>query len=172
MRKATDNAALWAYLAADDLSTVGTDHCPFFYAGQKDLGAPAAPPPFNHIPGGMPGIESRLALLYTFGVAQGRLSLARWIDVCCAAPARVFGLAGRKGALTVDADADVVIFDPEHEIILSQSILHEKCDYTPYEGQRLKGYPVFTMLRGCVIVRDGEFVGGSGGGQFLVRRLA
>ena len=87
LRKAADNAALWVHLAADDLSTLGTDHCPFFYAGQKDLGAPNAPPPFNRIPGGMPGIESRLALLYTFGVAQGRLSLARWIDVCCTAPA-------------------------------------------------------------------------------------
>ena len=169
LRKAADNAALWAHLAADDLSTVGTDHCPFFYAGQKDLGAPDAPPPFNRIPGGMPGIESRLALLYTFGVAQGRLSLARWIDVCCAAPARLFGLAGRKGALTVGADADVVIFDPEREVTISRASLHENCDYTPYEGYQLKGYPVLTMLRGRVIARDGEFVGGSGGGRFLVR---
>jgi dihydropyrimidinase len=171
LRTAADNAALWAHLAADDLSTVGTDHCPFFYAGQKDLGAPDAPPPFNRIPGGMPGIESRLALLYTFGVAQGRLSLARWIDVCCAAPARVFGLAGRKGALTVGADADVVIFDPEREVTISRASLHENCDYTPYEGYRLKGYPVLTMLRGRVIARDGEFVGGSGGGRVLARGL-
>ena len=85
----------------------------------------------------MPGIESRLALLYTFGVAQGRLSLARWIDVCCAAPARMFGLAGRKGALTAGADADVVIFDPEREVTISRSILHENCDYTPYDGFHL-----------------------------------
>jgi dihydropyrimidinase len=172
LRKAADNAALWAHLAADDLSTVGTDHCPFFYAGQKDLGAPDAPPPFNRIPGGIPGIESRLALLYTFGVAQGRLSLTRWIDVCCTTPARVFGLAGRKGKLAVGADADVVIFDPECEITLSQSVLHENCDYTPYEGYRLKGYPVLTMLRGRVIARDSEFVGGKGGGQFLVRKTS
>ena len=169
LRKAEDNAALWAHLVADDLSTVGTDHCPFFYAGQKDLGTPDAPPPFNRIPGGMPGIESRLALLYTFGVAQGRLSLARWIDVCCTAPARVFGLAGRKGTLTVSADADVVIFDPEREVILSRSILHENCDYTPYDGFHLRGYPVLTMLRGRVIAQDGEFVGESGGGRFLMR---
>jgi dihydroorotase-like cyclic amidohydrolase len=172
LRKAADNAALWAHLAADDLNTVGTDHCPFFYAGQKDLGTPDALSPFNRIPGGMPGIESRLALLYTFGVAQGRLSLARWIDVCCAAPGRVFGLAGRKGALAVGADADVVIFDPERDVTLSRSILHENCDYTPYEGYRHKGYPVLTMLRGRVIARDGEFVGGKGGGRFLVRETS
>jgi dihydropyrimidinase len=171
LRMAADNAALWAHLAADGLSTVGTDHCPFFYAGQKDLGAPDAPPPFNRIPGGMPGIESRLALLYTFGVAQGRLSLARWIDVCCTAPARVFGLAGRKGTLAVGADADVVVFDPDREITLSRTVLHENCDYTPFEGLQLKGYPVLTMLRGRVIARDGEFVGGSGGGHFLARGL-
>jgi len=174
LRVAADNAALWAHLAADDLSTVGTDHCPFFYAGQKDLGrgrgeATSPLPAFVQIPGGMPGIESRLALLYTFGVAQGRLSLARWIDVCCTAPSRVFGLAGRKGALAVGADADVVIFDPEREVILSRSILHENCDYTPYDGFHLRGYPVLTMLRGRVIARDGEFVGGSGGGRFLMR---
>ena len=94
LRKAEDNSALWAHLAADDLSTVGTDHCPFFYAGQKDLGRGRGEvtlplPAFVQIPGGMPGIESRLALLYTFGVAQGRLALARWIDVCCTAPAGV-----------------------------------------------------------------------------------
>ena len=70
-------------------------------------------PPFSRIPGGMPGIESRLALLYTFGVGQGRLSVERWVEVCCTAPARIFGLAGRKGALVEGADADVVIFDPE-----------------------------------------------------------
>ena len=176
LRKAADNAALWAHLAADDLSTVGTDHCPFFYAGQKDLGrgrgeVTSPLPAFVQIPGGMPGIESRLALLYSFGVGQGRLSLARWIDICCTAPARLFGLAGRKGALTVGADADVVIFDPEREVTISRAILHENCDYTPYEGYQLKGYPVFTMLRGRVIARDGEFVGDPGEGRFLARGL-
>lgn len=169
LRKAGDNAALWAHLAADDLSIMGTDHCPFFYAGQKDLGTPDTPPLFNRIPGGMPGIESRLALLYTYGVGAGRLSLERWVEACCTAPARVFGLAGRKGALTLGADADVVIFDPEREVILCRAILHENCDYTPYEGCQLRGYPVLTMLRGRVIVRDGEFVGEPGGGRFVVR---
>jgi dihydropyrimidinase len=177
LRKAEDSAALWQALAAGEIQTVGTDHCPFFYAGQKDLGRGrgevASPlPAFVQIPGGMPGVESRLALLYTFGVAQGRLSLARWVDVCCAAPARVFGLVGRKGTLAVGADADVIIFDPEYEVTISRAILHENCDYTPYEGCRLKGYPLLTMLRGRVIARDDEFVGSSGGGQFLERRMA
>jgi dihydropyrimidinase len=174
LRTTHDNAVLWRLLAADGLQTVGTDHCPFFYRGQKDLrdtGQAFSPPAFNRIPGGMPGIEARLALLYTFGVRTGRLSLERWIEVCCTAPARVFGLYPRKGALVPGADADIVIFDPARAVTLSPSVLHEHCDYTPYEGLQLRGYPVLTMLRGRVIVRAEEFVGQRGGGRFLHREL-
>jgi len=183
LRKAEDNAALWELLGRGDLQTVGTDHCPFFYHGQKDLGAPTDWPPFTRIPGGMPGIEARLALLYTFGVRAGRMTVERWVEVCCTAPARIFGLAGRKGALAVGADADVVIFDPEREGVLTHARathlqgashvhhLHENCDYTPYEGFHVRGWPALTMLRGKVIVRDGEFVGGAAGGRFLERKI-
>ncbi len=182
LRTAEDNAVLWALLAADDVQTVGTDHCPFFYeqahspaTGGKDLGrVDGAYPPFTQIPGGMPGIESRLALLYAYGVREGRMSVERWVDACCAAPARAFGLAPRKGLLAVDSDADVVIFDPEREGVISRQgddpdalCLHENCDYTPYEGFRVHGWPALTMLRGRVIAEDGEYVGGAGGGQFL-----
>jgi dihydropyrimidinase len=181
LRTSVDNAALWELLAADAVQTVGTDHCPFFYVqahspatGGKDLGrADGAYPPFTQIPGGMPGIESRLALLYSFGVREGRISVERWVDACCAAPARAFGLASRKGVLAVDADADVVIFDPDREGVISWQggdsgalRLHENCDYTPYEGFRVRGWPAMTMLRGRVIVQDGQYVGGAGGGQF------
>jgi len=183
LRKAEDNAMIWKLLGRGDLQTVGTDHCPFFYRGEKDLGARrgevSSPtggrtpplPPFTRIPGGMPGIEARLALLYSFGVRTGRLTVERWVDACCTAPARIFGLAGRKGSLTVGADADVVIFDPDREVTLSRAVLHEHCDYTPYDGRHLKGYPVLTMLRGQVIARDGAFVGRPGGGRFLARQL-
>ncbi len=185
LRTAYDNDALWRHLAAGELQTVGTDHCPFFYAGQKDLrdvpraGAADAPadeaalppplPPFNRIPGGQPGIEARLALLYTTGVRAGRLTLERWVDACCTAPARIFGLYPRKGALVPGADADVVIFDPEREVTLSRTVLHENCDYTPYEGITLCGYPTMTWLRGQLLARDGEYVGPRGGGRFLPR---
>jgi dihydropyrimidinase len=165
LRTAADNAALWRHLAAGDLQTVGTDHCPFFFKGDKELGRHA----FTAIPGGMPGIEARLALLYTCGVNEGRLSPERWVEACCTAPARIFGLYPRKGALLPGADADVVLFDPAREITLTRAMLHENCDYTPYEGFRLAGYPVLTMLRGQVIVRDGQFIGTVGGGKFLPR---
>jgi dihydropyrimidinase len=173
LRAAADNAALWRHLAAGEVQTVGTDHCPFFYAGQKDLrqtGDAPSPVPFTRIPGGMPGIESRLALLYTFGVAAGRLSLERWVDACCTAPARIFGLYPAKGALVPGADADVVVFDPERRVTLSRAALHENCDYTPYEGFALRGYPVLTMARGQVIVQDCTFLGQRCGGRFLARR--
>jgi dihydropyrimidinase len=169
LRTEADGAALWDGLAAEQLSTIGTDHCPFFYAGQKDLGlAPDDYPPFARIPGGLPGIESRLALVYAFGVARGLMSVERWVEVCCAAPAAIFGLAGRKGALQVGADADIVLFDPAREVTLSKALLHENCDYTPYEGLKLTGYPTLTMLRGKVIAQEGQFVG-ERGGRYLRR---
>jgi len=170
LRAAQDNAGLWRHLAAGDLQTVGTDHCPFFFKGQKDLGSPAGQwPPFTSIPGGMPGVEARLSLLYTAGVLAGRLSLEQWIQACCTMPARIFGLYPRKGALIPGSDADLVIFNPRKEIILSRTTLHENCDYTPYEGMRLGGYPVLTMSRGRVLVQDGRFCGPRGHGRFLAR---
>jgi dihydropyrimidinase len=90
------------------------------------------------------------------------------VEVCCAAPAQIFGLAGRKGALQVGADADIVLFDPEREVTLSRAVLHENCDYTPYDGMKLTGYPTLTMLRGRVIAQDGQFVGPRAG-RFLRR---
>ncbi len=149
---------------------MGTDHCPFLFQGQKDLGKPAGPyPEFNRVPGGMPGIEGRLALLYTYGVGQGLLTVEQWVEACCAAPAHIFGLYPRKGALIPGADADIVLFDPGRAVTLSRAVLHENCDYTPYEGFRLQGYPTLTMLRGQVIVREGQFVGRGGDGRFLTR---
>jgi len=127
---------------------------------------------FTDIPNGLPGIEARLALLYTFGVGQGRLSLNRWVEVCCAAPARIFGLYPRKGTLAPGADADIVIFDPDREVTLSRAVLHERTDYTPYEGLALHGYPVMTVARGRVLIEDGKFVGAKGRGRFLARGLS
>ncbi len=170
LRKQADQEALWLALAQGTLQSVGTDHCPFFYAGTKNLGRPLDdPPPFTQIPGGIPGIESRLALLYTFGVRAGRLSLQQWVEICASGPAQMFGLYPRKGCLEVGADADVVIFDPGKRVTLCTDILHEHVDYTPYQGLALKGYPVTTLVRGQVVARQGEFVGETGGGLYIER---
>lgn len=162
-RTATDRAALWAGLAAGEINTVATDHCPFFYATQKTRGRDD----FSLIPGGAPGVETRLSLLYTHGVRAGRLTPERWVEVCCTEPARRFGLAPRKGTLSVGADADLVIFDPERRVTLSAEALHQNVDYTPYEDWKVHGYPETVLSRGEIVVRDGEFIGTPGRGQFL-----
>jgi dihydropyrimidinase len=172
LRKSTDQDALWQGLKGGVLQVVGTDHCPFFYAGTKNLGRPFDdPPPFTNIPGGIPGIEGRLALLYSYGVRTERLTLNQWVDVCASGPARVYDLYPQKGALVPGADADIVLFDPEKRLTLSTNILHENVDYTPYEGFELTGYPVKTILRGQLIAENGEFIAEEAKGQFLVRKI-
>jgi dihydropyrimidinase len=162
-RTEADRTALWAGLSTGEIDTVATDHCPFFYATQKTRGRDN----FARIPGGAPGIETRLSLLYTHGVRARRLTMERWVEVCCTMPAHRFGLAPRKGTLAVGADADVVIFDPERHVTLSADSLHQNVDYCPYEGWEVQGYPVSVLSRGELIVHQGEFVASAGRGQFL-----
>lgn len=170
LRKPDDQEALWHALVEGVLQAVGTDHCPFFYQGTKNLGRPLDdPPPFTQIPGGIPGIEARMGLLYTFGVHTGRISLTQWVDACSTGPARMFGLYPRKGSLEVGADADIVIFDPDKKITLTADFLHENVDYTPYEGLELRGYPVTTLAHGQVIVQDMQYIGGDPQGSFIPR---
>lgn len=163
LRAPADQSALWRSLAKGELQTIGSDHCPFNFVGQKDRGGDR----FDRIPGGLPGIEARLALLYTYGVVAGRIGLNQWVEACCAAPARLFGLYPRKGSITPGADADLVVFDPGRKVALTRPRLHESVDYTPYEGMPVQGYPVMTIARGGVIVQEGEFIGAAGRGRFL-----
>ena len=163
LRSQSDQVALWYALAHGDLDTLATDHCPFT-ADEK-----AGHAGFTTIPGGLPSVEARLSLAYTLGVRGGRITLERWVDVCCAAPARLFGLA-KKGHLAPGFDADVVIFDPQKEMILGVENLHERVDWTPYDGMRLAGWPRHVLSRGRVVVRDGEFTGELGWGRFVPRR--
>jgi dihydropyrimidinase len=162
-RTEADRAALWGGLSSGEVDTVATDHCPFFYESQKIRGLDD----FSRIPGGAPGIETRLSLLYTHGVRKGRLTLERWVEVCCTEPARRFGLAPGKGTLALGADADVVIFDPKRRVTLSVDSLHQNVDYCPYEGWEVEGYPTTVLARGETIVRDGKFIATAGRGRFL-----
>ena len=152
LRSKADQLALWDALAQGDLDVLSTDHCPFT-AGEK-----AGHADFTTIPGGLPSIEARLGLAYTLGVCTGRITLERWVEVCCTAPARLFGLAN-KGYLAPGFEADLVVFDPQAEVVLSVESLHERVDWTPYEGMRLQGWPRHVLSRGRVVVRDGTFVG-------------
>jgi len=160
--------ALWRGLADGRLQTVGTDHCPWYYKTHRQRGRHD----FTQIPNGMPGIETRVSLMYDRGVRKGRLGLNRFVDACATTPAKLFGLYPQKGSILVGGDADLVIFDPEREVTLSQSSLHQNVDYCPYEGWEVGGYPMTVLSRGRMIVRDGEFVGEAGAGRFLARQSA
>ncbi|MDZ4160005.1 MAG: dihydropyrimidinase [Anaerolineaceae bacterium] len=163
LRSPADNRALWAALQDGSLQTVGTDHCAFNFQDQKELGRHS----FLEIPPGLPGIELRLALMYTYGVKAGRITLPQWVELCCTAPARIFGLHPRKGDLVPGADADIVLFDPEQRASITRSLLHENVDYTPYEGMKLAGMVRTTILRGQVLVRDGQWVAENRTGNYL-----
>lgn len=157
--------ALWQGLIGGDLQTVGTDHCPFNFVGQKEMGKDD----FSKIPNGMPGVETRLPLLYHFGVNNGRFSVNRFVELVATGPARLFGLLPRKGTISIGADADLVIWDPNKEYRLTKENLHMNVDYSPYEDVTVKGYPSIVLQRGKVLVRDNKFIGQVGGGQFLKR---
>ncbi len=165
LRDRGNQEPLWQGLASGDLQVVGTDHCPFNFVGQKDMGKDD----FSKIPNGMPGVETRVPLMYHFGVNEGRFSVNRFVELVSTNPARLFGLAPQKGTICIGADADLVIFDPQKEVRLSVENLHMNVDHSPYDHITVKGYPVLTMQRGRIIVKDGEFVGEVGAGQFLRR---
>ena len=165
LRKQADRDALWGALSGNELDTVATDHCPFTFARQKQRGADD----FTKCPSGAPGVEERLILLYSEGVAKHRITLPQLVRYVCANPARVAGLYPRKGAILEGADADLVIFDPEKEWTLTTSALHGNADYTCYEGMRVVGRVERVLLRGRTVVQEGEFVGARGDGQYLRR---
>jgi dihydropyrimidinase len=190
LRSPADTEAMWQALADGSLDLVVTDHCPFTLAQKRGerrtpeyrrlpegilIAAPEAAwsaelPPFNRIPGGAPGIETRVPLVYHFGVNQGRLSLNEFVNLTSTGAARLFGLYPRKGTILPGADADLVLFDPDCEVTLRADSLHQNCDYTPYEGTQVKGWPRTVISRGEVIVRDGRFVSSPGRGEYLKRR--
>ena len=156
---------LWKGLRRNDLQVVSTDHCAFRFSDQKTLGVND----FSKIPNGGPGIENRLSLLYTHGVASGLMDLNRLVELFSTNPARLFGLFPRKGTIAVGSDADIVVFDPDAEAVISARTHHMNVDYNLYEGMRVKGVPEVVIVNGRVLVEDGEYTGLPAGGRFLRR---
>ena len=166
LRTADNNNALWEGIKNGDINTIGTDHCPFFYSREKQLGKDD----FTKTPGGIAGVEARIPLMFS-EVSAGRLTVGELVTLCCSNPARLFGLYPRKGVIAPGSDADLTLIDPNIKAALTRSILHENTDYTPYEGFPLTGYPVMTVSRGEIIVQGGRFIGEKGRGRFLKRKL-
>jgi dihydropyrimidinase len=159
---------LWKALVKDDLQVVSTDHCPFDFEGQKEMGRGD----FRKVPNGLPGVEDRVDLLHDGGVVAGRITRERWVEVISTAPARLFGMYPRKGSISVGADADLVIYDPNRRRTISASTHHMAVDYSCYEGRTVQGASDVVLSRGSVIVRDGEFTGRKGHGRFVRRAPA
>jgi dihydropyrimidinase len=166
LRPAPHQQSLWRGLRTNDLSVVSTDHCPFCFVEQKELGRGD----FSKIPNGIPGVEHRMDLLHQ-GVVSGEISLSRWVEICSTTPARMFGLYPRKGAIQPGSDADIVIYDPAARQTLSVATHHMNVDYSAYEGMEITGRVDTTLSRGEVVVDAGGYHGRSGHGQFLSREL-
>jgi dihydropyrimidinase len=165
LREKWHQEKLWQGLAKDDLQVVSTDHCPFCMKEQKELGKDD----FTKIPNGGPGIEHRLSLVYNGGVHGGRFSPNRFVQLVSTAPAKLFGLYPRKGTVAVGSDADLIVFDPNEEQIISVKTHHMRVDYSMFEGTRVKGATKTVLSRGRTIIDNGRFTGKAGAGEFLKR---
>jgi len=169
LRTKESNAALWEGLRGGDLQVVATDHCPFDFNGKKDMNGKDD---YKKIPNGAPGIETLLIMLHSEGVAKGRISLEKMVDVLSCGTARMFGLKD-KGEIAVGKDADIVVFNPDQKFTVTQSKLHMNVDYTPYEGFEVTGMPSAVYSRGKKVSQwngdQMEFVGEVGRGKFIKR---
>ena len=165
MRATAHVDALWDALVDGSIQQVSSDHAPFRFEGQKTGGCHD----FTQIPNGLPGIETRLPILFTEGVSKGRISPEQFVALTSTGPARIFGMHPSKGTLEPGADADLVVVDPEREATVDAAILHSDVDYSPYEGMSLRGLPTWTISRGEIIVSDGELSAERGRGRLVER---
>ncbi len=166
-RDAANQEHIWRGLANGVFQVFSSDHAPYRFADPEGKRAHGSNAPFNKVANGVPGLETRLPLLFSEGVGKGRITLNRFVDATATTAAKLYGLYPRKGTLAVGSDADIAIWDPEKKVTISQSMLHDNMDYTPYEGRAVTGWPVLTLSRGEIVWRDGEAVGTPGRGRFL-----
>jgi dihydropyrimidinase len=168
-RDEASQVACWEGLQQHVFSLFSSDHCPFRYDDPQGKLAPRGRTSFRWVPNGIPGVETRLPILFSEGVGKGRISLNEFVALTATNHAKTYGLYPKKGTIAVGSDADIAIWDPERELTIAQSLLHHGSDYTPYEGIKVKGWPVSTMVRGKFVVRDGALVGKPGGGEYVPR---
>ena len=165
LREKWHQEKLWNGLKSDHLQVVSTDHCPFCFKEQKELGRND----FTKIPNGGPGVEHRMSLIYSGGVAAGRFSVNRFVELVSTTPAKLFGLYPRKGTIAVGSDADLVIFDPNRKHTISAKTHHMRVDYSMFEGIQVMGMPITVLSRGRVVVESDKFLGRAGTGEFVKR---
>jgi dihydropyrimidinase len=166
IRLRANQSALWNGINSGDLQTIGTDHCTYNFKDQKEIGRDN----FALIPNGLPGIETRLYLLWNGGVRAGIISPNQFVSLVSTNPAKIFGLFPKKGAIAPGSDADIVIWDPEKDFELKLANLHSTVDYNCYEGWKVTGAPSMVLSRGEIIVKDNQFIGKKGRGRYLHRK--
>lgn len=167
-RDAAEQAACWSGIEQGVFDLFSSDHCPFRYDDRAGKLNPRGRTSFRHIPNGIPGVETRLPILFSEGVLQGRIDLPRFVALTATNHASLYGLE-RKGRIAIGADADIAIWDPELRRTIRHADLHDGADYTPYEGREVQGWPTTVILRGRVMVRDGTLVGPQGHGAYCSR---
>lgn len=165
LREKWNQDELWKGLQMNDLQVISTDHCPFCFKEQKELGRND----FSKIPNGGPGVETRMSLVYNGGVVPGRISVNRFVEITSTSPAKIFGLFPRKGTIAVGSDADIVIFNPDKKMTISAKTHHMNVDYNCYEGMQVQGVPETVFSRGKLVIENEKYVGKAGDGKFLKR---
>ncbi len=166
-RDKANQAAVWEGLRNGVFQVLSSDHSPTRYNDPQGKMLKGSQASFRNIPNGVPGIETRMPLLFSGGVSEGRLDITRFVSLTATEPARLYGLYPRKGTIAIGSDADIVLWDPKREVTITNEILHHDVDYTPYEGQKVKGWPVLVLSRGEVICEEGKVVAPVGRGRFL-----
>lgn len=165
LREKWNQNELWTGLRMNDLQVISTDHCPFCFKEQKELGKND----FTKIPNGGPGVEHRMSLVYNGGVVGNRITVNRFVEITSTAPAKLFGLFPKKGTIAVGSDADIVIFDPGKKMTISAATHHMRVDYSCYEGAEVQGFTETVLSRGKVVIEKGQYVGKAGDGKFIKR---
>jgi dihydropyrimidinase len=163
-RDEASQAACWLGLQTGVFQVFSSDHCPFRYESHEGKLHPKARTSFRWVPNGIPGVGARLPILFSEGVSKGRIDLNRFVALSSTNHAKTYGLYPRKGTIAIGSDADLAIWDADRELTLTHDLLKDGADYTPYEGMQIKGWPVLTMVRGEVVMRDGDVIGPKGFG--------
>ena len=171
-RDKANQEEVWRGIATGVFQVFSSDHAAYRYAGPEGKMKYGLNAPFKKVANGVPGLEVRLPLLFSEGVGKGRIELTRFVALAATNAAKLYGLYPQKGTIAVGSDADLAIWDPDREVTISQAMLHDAMDYTPYEGFKVKGWPVVTMVRGEPVAEGGEFVGERGKGRFLKCELS
>jgi dihydropyrimidinase len=164
--------AIWEGIEQGVFQTFSSDHCPFYFEGSQGKKNPKARTSFRWVPNGIPGIETRLPILWSKGVVEGRITANEFVAMTSTNHAKMYGLYPKKGSIAIGFDADIVLWDASRKEVIRQEILNHGADYTPYEGLAVTGWPMMTILRGKVVVEEGKILGEPGDGRFLRRGLS